>query len=161
MASSTTEPVLASLASTSSNSPRLSGALPGSTSTAVISWLSVSTTMAALCPLQRRRLLLCRGAAPGHAPTTSGPCSPRPWRSLHHPCTPRPVAATVPTTPLHPLCSAAMRCRSALSSADSPYACLVPHERMLPTFQHFGWPPTSANPGIPYYRRSGSRWPIF
>ena len=39
--------------------PRLSGALPGNTSTAVISWLSVSTTMAALCPLQRRRLLWC------------------------------------------------------------------------------------------------------
>ena len=36
MASSTTEPVLASLASTSSNAPRLSGALPGNTSTAVI-----------------------------------------------------------------------------------------------------------------------------
>ena len=37
----TTEPVLA-LASTSSNAPRLSGALPGNTSTAVINWESVS-----------------------------------------------------------------------------------------------------------------------
>ena len=59
MASSTTEPVLASLRSTSSNAPKLSGALPGNTSTAVINWESVSTTMAALCPLKRRRLLLC------------------------------------------------------------------------------------------------------
>ena len=78
MASSTGAPVLASLASTSSNAPRLSGALPGNTSTAVISWESVSTTMAALCPLKRRRLLCAHGAAPGHAPTTSGPCSPHP-----------------------------------------------------------------------------------
>ena len=50
MASSTTEPVLTSLCSTSSKAPKLSGALPGNTSTAVISWLSVYTTMAALCP---------------------------------------------------------------------------------------------------------------
>ena len=59
MASSTGTPVLDSLASTSSSDPELSGALPGSTSTAVISWESVSTTMAALCPSKRLLLLLC------------------------------------------------------------------------------------------------------
>ena len=48
-----------SLSSTSSSAPRLSGALPGNTSTAVISWESVSTTIAALCPSNRRLLLLC------------------------------------------------------------------------------------------------------
>ena len=59
MASCTGTPVLASLCSTSSSAPRLSGALPGSTSTAVISWVSVSTTIAALCPSKRLLLLLC------------------------------------------------------------------------------------------------------
>ena len=59
MASCTGTPVLASLCSTSSSAPRLSGALPGNTSTAVISWVSVSTTMAALCPSKRLLLLLC------------------------------------------------------------------------------------------------------
>ena len=49
MASTTGTPVLASLASTSSSDPRLSGALPGSTSTAVINWVSVSTTIARFC----------------------------------------------------------------------------------------------------------------
>ena len=58
MASATGTPVLASLASTSSSAPRLSGALPGNTSTAVINWESVSTTMAALCPSNRLLLLL-------------------------------------------------------------------------------------------------------
>ena len=58
MASSTGTPGLASLASTSSSAPRLSGALPGNTSTAVISWESVSTTIAALWPSNRRLLLL-------------------------------------------------------------------------------------------------------
>ena len=79
MASSTTEPVLASLASTSSKAPRLSGALPGNTSTAVINWESVSTTIAALCPLKRRRLLLCPVAQLRvmHR-RQSGPCSPHP-----------------------------------------------------------------------------------
>ena len=48
--SSTGIPVLDSLRSTSSRAPRLSGALPGNTSTAVINWESVSTTIAALCP---------------------------------------------------------------------------------------------------------------
>ena len=33
--------------------PRLSGALPGNTSTAVISWVRVSTTIVALCPSNR------------------------------------------------------------------------------------------------------------
>ena len=50
--------MLASLASTSSSAPRSSGALPGNTSTAVISWESVSTTIAALWPSNRRLLLL-------------------------------------------------------------------------------------------------------
>ena len=58
MASATDTPVLASLSSTSSSAPRLSGALPGSTSTAVISWESVSTTIAALCPSNRRLALV-------------------------------------------------------------------------------------------------------
>ena len=38
MASDTGTPALASLCSTNSSAPRLSGALPGSTSTAVINW---------------------------------------------------------------------------------------------------------------------------
>ena len=40
------------------SAPRLSGALPGSTSTSVINWVSVSTTIAALWPSKRRLLLL-------------------------------------------------------------------------------------------------------
>ena len=63
MASSTGTPVLyfgrLSICSTSSSDGRLSGALPGNTSTAVISWESVSTTIAALCPSNRLLLLLC------------------------------------------------------------------------------------------------------
>ena len=58
MASSTGTPVLVSLCSTSSSAPELSGALPGNTSTAVISWVSGSTTIATLCP-SNRLLLLC------------------------------------------------------------------------------------------------------
>ena len=58
MASDTGTPALASLCSTNSNAPRLSGAFPGSTSTAVINWVLVSTTTAALCPSKRRLLLL-------------------------------------------------------------------------------------------------------
>ena len=79
MASSTTEPVLASLCSTSSNAPRLSGALPGNTSTAVIQLgvgvhhnrrlVPVEAPPAALVSVAQLRR---------HAPTASGPCSPHP-----------------------------------------------------------------------------------
>ena len=62
-------PYLASLASIS---PRLSGALPGSTST---DQLGVATTMAALCPLKRRRLLVPVAQLRVHQ-EASGPCSP-------------------------------------------------------------------------------------
>ena len=58
MASSTGTPVLVSPCSTSSSAPELSGALPGNTSTAVISSEPVSTTIASLCPSKRLLLLL-------------------------------------------------------------------------------------------------------
>ena len=50
------------------------GALPGNTSTAVINWESVSTTIAALCPLKRRRLLLCPWRSSGSC--TDSRCHP-------------------------------------------------------------------------------------
>ena len=78
MASATGTPVLASLASTSSSAPRLSRALPGNTSTAVISWESVSTTIAALWPSNRRMLLLWPWRISGSCTDITGPGSPRP-----------------------------------------------------------------------------------
>ena len=119
MASATGTPVLASLSSTSSSAPRLSGALPGSTSTAVISWESVSTTIAALCPSNRRLLLLW------------------PWR-ISGSCTDSIRSRLTPSLRLTPSsarstswssnwpsssAAATIRCRSSLSSGNSPCAC--------------------------------------
>ena len=59
MVSSISEAVLSSLSSTISSAPTLSEALPGSTSTAVITCESVSTATDALCPSNRLLLLLC------------------------------------------------------------------------------------------------------
>ena len=50
MASTSGTPALASLCSNSSSAPMLSQALPGSKSTAVIGWVSVSTTTAVKPP---------------------------------------------------------------------------------------------------------------
>ena len=58
MASDTGTPALASLCSTNSSAPRLSGALPGSTSTAVINRVSVSTTTTAFMPVKAPALAL-------------------------------------------------------------------------------------------------------
>ena len=95
------------------------------TSTAVIiSWLSVSTTIAALCPLKRRRLLLCitggrvissktkpsanRAAAAWRSSgsctdnsISSGPCVPGPAPRTHLPLTPSLMLtpSSAPTTP--------------------------------------------------------------
>ena len=109
-----------------STRPVLSQALPGSTSTAVINCVSVSTTTAALCPSKRRLAALMAVAhLPDHAPTRSGPCSPRlsgsprtisvstiarhpPQRASH------PGAAVAPKAPPHRLWSAAERCRLAV-----------------------------------------------
>ena len=93
--------------------------MPGNTSTAVISWESVSTTIAALCPSKRRLLLLC----PWHI---SGSCTDiirsRLTPSLR--LTP-PSARSTSWSSNCPSSSAAatIRCRSALSSLNSPCAC--------------------------------------
>ena len=119
MASSTGTPVLASLCSTSSSAPRLSGALPGSTATAVISWVSVSTTMAALCPSNRLLLLLWPWRI-------SGSCTDiirsRLTPSLR--LTP-PSARSTSWSSNCPSSSAAvtMCCRSSPFSGNSPCAC--------------------------------------
>ena len=123
MASSTVTPVLVSLCSTSSSAPELSGALPGNTSTAVISWVSVSTTIAALCPSNRLLLLLCPWRICG---SCADIIRSRLTPSLR--LTPRPTPSSVRSTSWSSNCpsnsaAATIPCRSALSSGNSPCAC--------------------------------------
>ena len=112
---------LASLCSTKSNAPRLSGALPGSMSTAVINWVSVSTTMAAWCPSKRLLLLLrpwrisgsCTDIIRSRLTPSLRLTPPSPWPSSSPPlrstscgsnCPNNSAASTISRPPLDAVC---------------------------------------------------------
>ncbi len=94
--------------------PRLSGALPGNTSTAVISWRSVSTTMAAWCPWRSSGSCTdgIRSRLTPSLRLTPSSTSPAPlWRSMSW-------SSNCPSNSA----PATMLCRWTLSSGNSTHA---------------------------------------